>query len=770
MEPEITLPVAYGRGKNVRHWKPATVTWAELILWMGTPASKKDTEGYVLGTIVPTTRVHKPGEAPCLEIHRVKEGIESRCALTIDVDHPEADWLERMKKFPSLALMHTTFSSAPDASRYRLIIPLDRPVAPDEYITATKSMMQKLGPLEQFDPKSWEPQQFMYKPAAQQADWFLWYEYEGPVVKADDLLETFEKSLALRPMPTPSRTKRNPFEIDGVVGAFNRAYEDWDLLIEEYELPYSKVDESRYHLHGAKSEAGMGPVQGVAGLMYSHHAHDPAFGKTCSAFDLVRLHKYGDLDEAAKPQTPISNLPSHVAMLDLATTDHRVTAQLVGLDFDEVMDDDILTPDAWKLDLNRNRNGKIVDSSDNWITVRDNDAVFGCLYFNDLTMSIEADCDLPWRVVNDTNRVFRDTDYWEVLYHIERQYGTRMAKGYLDSLVETAAASRKRNPVADYLTELTWDGERRVEECLPGVEPTDFTRLVARKCMVAAVARMLDPGCKWDHTLVLFGPEGLGKSWWVDKMSRGWSSPLGKLDNKDTLLVMQRSWILLSDEGYSMRKADQDVLKDFLTRTNDVFRMPFEKETLLHPRHSVIWSTTNDEIFLRNQEGNRRFLIVKCAGQVDFDKITDHYVDQVWAEAVHLYRQGELLYLLQDESGKAFEERIKFTEEDALAGIVEEYLNRLVPGDWETMSVEKRQQWIFDRASGFVADGTEQILRVCSTQIWVEALGRRIGDHRRADLLEITNVLKKLEGWDNVGVRKLRGYGAQVTFIRKDML
>src|SRR5699024_12437129 len=88
-----------------------------------------------------------------------------------------------------------------------------------------------------------------------------------------------------------------------------------------------------------------------------------------------------------------------------------------------------------------------------------------------------------------------------------------------------------------------WDGTPRLEEALPGVVPTDYTRLVARKCLVAAVARVFDPGCKWDHTLIIYGEEGLGKTHWISRMSKGYTAPLGDIRSKDTLLSMQRSWI-----------------------------------------------------------------------------------------------------------------------------------------------------------------------------------------------------------------------------------
>src|SRR5690606_14523765 len=116
------------------------------------------------------------------------------------------------------------------------------------------------------------------------------------------------------------------------------------------------------------------------------------------------------------------------------------------------------------------------------------------------------DRDLPWRPLERGGATFSTVDRSALCHYIEREYGVRPMRTLMDELVSTTAQQRFVNPVRDYLQALTWDGEERVETCLPGVHPTDYTRMVARKAMVAAVARMLDPGIKWDHTLVLFGP------------------------------------------------------------------------------------------------------------------------------------------------------------------------------------------------------------------------------------------------------------------------
>ena len=208
---------------------------------------------------------------------------------------------------------------------------------------------------------------------------------------------------------------------------------------------------------------------------------------------------------------------------------------------------------------------------------------------------------------------------------------------------------------------------------------------------------MLQPGVKADNSLILVGGQGLGKTWWVDTMSRGWTCTLGPLQSKDTILAMSRSWIVTADEGFAMRKADSDALKQFITQTQDVIRLPYDRQDTSIPRRCVIWGTTNDPVFLRSQEGNRRFLIVNVERKADFDLYTDEYVDQIWAEAVHMYRNGKLTYLTDEEEAMASEVRASATEEDSLPGLIQAYLDTLVPEDWYQRPPEARSAWLMDQ-------------------------------------------------------------------------
>lgn len=740
MNDDLKFDIATAPDRASKHWKQGKTTWSALRAMVETtdPPQKKEAGNYLMGRLQPTAACaacRKKGLEVCMT--RTNRAVLSRSAITLDLDHDVPE------DFPTLVdtvlsgqayLLHTTFSSKPAEPRYRLIVPTSRSMEPEEFGSATRALMAKLGGTG-FDLSCDEPARYMFKPAASDPDHYQAWVVDGDLLSVDDLLTGFVDDLSARPFPRQHRNKRDPYELEGVIGEFNRAYQDdFAALVKQYDLPYAPAGSERWQLVGASAQAGMGEIEAGTGLYYSYHAHDPAYGQTCSAFDLVRIHRFGEADALLPANTPVNRLPSHEMMLDLASIDPLVLNERHAEFADH-------PEDSWQLDLERNkRTQKPLPSSHNLQLIEEHDPVLAGLRYNEIAFCTETEQDLPWRKMDDQGGpIITETDRGKFKRYLDLEYGIQIPASESDLLI--AAASRRRwfNPIQEYLNGLVWDGNPRVETCLPGVEPTPYTRLVARKSLVAAVARALNPGCKWDHTLVLVGPQGIGKTFWVEKMSRGWFGQLGRLDSKDTLLAMQRSWIMTSDEGHTLRKADSEAQKEFLTRTEDVFRLPYEKETTAHPRRCVVWGTTNDEVFLRQQEGNRRFLAVQCTGRLDFATFTDDFVDQVWAEAVSLYRAGERMYLDLDEAALAAETLEDHVEEDALVGILQAYVDN--PEDPQEA--------------------------VCTWQLWQHALGNFSQNPSKSDLLTLFNAMKKMPGWELHPKRQYIGtYGQQRVFHR----
>lgn len=792
-----SLQILWGNaGRETREWTPGVVTWADIVMEWTDPANlarAKDTTGYVFGTFI-ETRVNHNRSGPaelCTGYHRKRSAVVDRSAIVLDADYPEADFLDKVQdSFPYAALIHSTWSHTELNPRYRLIIPLDRPVERDDYERVAQVLMEDFG-VSQFDASAAIPNQFSYLPAAEDPDQFEALVLPGQPLPLDSLADrvpTYEG----RPRPHINRKKRDPFELPGIVGAFNRVYDDWDELIETFDLPYTAEGEGRYRFNGTHGAAGAGPIADMPGLWYSHHANDPAAHVACSAFDLVRIHQHGHLDEDAAPDTPVNRLPSYGAASTAAQADGEVEAEAERHSSAQISEDlrDAFGGDnAWDgedgdgedstggdpLDtqwlgrLQRNaRDSSIRDTMHNWDLLVAHDPVLRSLWFNDLTANVHADVFPPGRSAPDgvLNTAARDS----VRSYLERTYaGFKPSAARVDQVINDTSMARRRNLVRTWIEELPeWDGTPRVETSMPGVEPTPHSRMVLRKALVGAIARIMDPGCKWDHVLVLTGKEGLYKTTWVEKMANGWSDTLGAIDNKDTLLRMRSKWIMVAEEGHSLRKADNDAIKEFITRREDSYRTPYDRAPATYKRHNVIWMTTNDQTFLRRAEGNRRFLVLNVTRRFPAKVLTDEYIEQVWAEALYLYNNGEALFLSDEEAQMASSEREAYTEEDAQLGDISEYLETRVDGDWGEMFPEQRMRWLADVREGFRAEGDHAITEVCTRQIWAEAFGQTRPPQRK-DLLEITTVMQRMPGWTRApGRKRIKGYGQQVIYVRTE--
>lgn len=172
-----TLAIATAPKKDSKHWDQGEVTFAELVAWAENPADHKECGNYVLGTL----------KGP----RRNKESIVSRSAITLDADDADAELREDVKALPYVVLLHPTYSSAPDAPRYRIIIPLSRSVLPPEYRRIVTGLMDRLGP-GKFDPGSVQPERLMFKPSTQDEEHYLEHlllpDKGKPFAEADALL------------------------------------------------------------------------------------------------------------------------------------------------------------------------------------------------------------------------------------------------------------------------------------------------------------------------------------------------------------------------------------------------------------------------------------------------------------------------------------------------------------------------------------------------------------------------------------------------------
>lgn len=748
--------------RTSKQWFSATITWKEFVEGAQEPATKKDCGAYMAGKATSTWRKDSQ--------------VEYRTMVTLDADKAESDLPARVQGLGLTSLVHSTYNHTTDKPRYRVIIPLMGPgLTEEEYPRVAQGLMEALGK-EQFDTTCDQPKRIMYGPSAANPDQYEVYSYEAESASAQGLLERFGGFSA-----TPEHKrgpKTDPYELPGVIGAFNRLY-DMNRAVEEFGLPYEPVGENRWKYTDAKSTGGVCVYPD--GYVYSNHASDPAGGRALCMFDLVAMHKFQDLDKEA--DTPLNTAPKDRPSIQKAMQEFTeipdVKAEMTGVNINLRGKGE---PEDWVSKLHIHpKTGKTLNDVHNLRLLRKHDPVLSGLAYNKMSLATITHKDFPWRKVTPgKDDQLTNADRVEISDHIHYTYNMRQtSKERVNDVIDMVAQDHSFHPVEEYLEGLQWDGVSRIETWLPG-EVNAYKRSVGRLVAVQAVARMLEPGIKVDNCLILAGGEGLGKSWFIERMARGWTCTLGPIDRgsgRDTIMIMSRSWVAVADEGYSLKKADADNMKNFITRTHDEVRLPYARETQILPRRQVIWGTTNDPTFLRAQEGNRRFLIVNVTEKLDFDKYTSEYVDQVWAEAVHIWKESRDKYgvegnpalrLNDAEEEAAKEVRGEATEEEPLVGLIESYLETLVPENWERMPIDDRIRWLRSSEQGLVEPGTHRIERVCSLEIWRIALEGKEAKISRRDSLEIAEALRKIPGWESSGAKRASfpHFGQQRFFSR----
>ncbi len=228
--------------------------------------------------------------------------------------------------------MYSTHSHSPEKPRLRLVIPLARPVTPDEYAAIGRRVAADLG-IDQFDDTTYEPQRLMYWPSVAKDGEFIFKHQDEPWLNPEDVLARYEnwQDPSFWPESSRAQAKRqkladkqgNPLEKQGLVGAFCRTYTITAAIETFLSDVYERMGERRYTYIPGSTAGGL-VVYDDDTFAYSHHGTDPISGQLVNAFDLVRLHKFKELDDEAEPGTPVVRLPSYMAMIELAENDPRV--------------------------------------------------------------------------------------------------------------------------------------------------------------------------------------------------------------------------------------------------------------------------------------------------------------------------------------------------------------------------------------------------------------------------------------------------------------
>jgi len=413
---------------------------------------------------------------------------------------------------------------------------------------------------------------------------------------------------------------------------------------------------------------------------------------------------------------------------------------------------------------------------DNLMLILMNDPDCAGFAFNEMAGRIQVIGEMPWERP-EGNPFWRDADSSQLLVMLDKRY-VPFSKRNLDACFTKMADDRKFHPVREYLDALPpWDGVCRIETLLHRcmeADDTPYVRAVTRKVFAAAVARIYCPGTKFDSVLVLDGAQGIGKSS-VFRMLTGpeyYSETLSLTDMNDKAGAekLQGYWIAEIGELAGMKKADIEKVMAFLSTSDDMYRPSYGKVVESHPRQTVIIATVNGERgYLRDITGNRRFWVVKCLQKEPVRKFsfTPEERDQIWAEALYIWRNGEKLFLEGDllEASEAAQKEAM--EADDRVGLVEEYLNTKLPEGWDRMDLYERRNYLSDRNDPTRSKGIAVRTEVSNPEIWAECFGRAPADMKSADSFAIAAIMEQIPGWERTQERgTLPIYGRQRLYRR----
>lgn len=632
MENNRTLLISMAGTRKTKHWPRTELTWAEFVEKLKTPVRSIETlEEYLSYAKVKQDELKDVGGfvgGVFAGDIRKAAYVEGRDLLTLDLDNIPAgrteDILKRVAGLGCNAAVYSTRKHCGYKPRLRVIVPLDRTASADEYEPAARKLASLIG-IEFCDPTTFDVARLMYWPSCCRDSEYVCEVYDRPFCSLDGLLQMYGDWTDITQWPQVPGTdaverrrlakQENPTEKKGIIGAFCRTYSITQAMEKFIPGMYEPTAmDGRYTYTGGSTIGGAIVYDGDL-FLYSHHATDPCSGLLVNAFDLIRLHKFGDLDQEAKEGTPNSKLPSFMAMTRLASN------------------------------------------------------------------------------------------------------------------------------------------------------------AVMRKSLCAAVARAIVGAVKYDYLPIFTGPQGIGKSTFLSILGREWfSDSLTSFEGKEAAELIQGTWINEVGELTAMTTQETNAVKQFLSKTDDIYRAAYGRRTNKYPRRCVFFGTSNEEEFLKDMTGNRRFWPVDVGVHQAKKSVWNELpqeVDQIWAEAYMYWKMGEPLYMSREEEEMAVEMQESHRESSGKEGIIREFLERKIPSNWDSLSLMLRKQFL----SGNLRLGENIQLvdrsKVCALEIWTECFGGDARYMKRTDSREINQILSSLKGWKpNRSKRRYGPHGIQKGFER----
>lgn len=812
------LTVSLGKNRRAKSWNVDYPSWEEFAARLQVFEEKEVTpEEYHKMTPMQKADV-KDGPAFVGGFikgnRRTKDSVESRSLITLDADSIKSldDFLFDAEMFLADLnyVMYSTLSHRPNRPRLRIVIPMDQEVDADKHEAVARKVAGLIG-IEYFDRTTFDVNRLMYLPTKLKGADTLFMRGEGQVLEVDHILGMYDDWTDWsewdrhpdeeQKLSHMRQKKGDPLEKQGAIGVFNRTYSISEAIDTFLSDKYEQCDvKDRYTFAGGSTAAGL-VIYDNDTFATSNHSTDPISGQTVNAYDLVRIHKYGGMDEGTDNKGKIGKMPSDKAMKRLIDNDkgckrtyrHENGVNAISREFaDEEFSEEFAAqkaeikaamaettageehdPEAWADELTM-EDGEFLLTARNIELILSCGPMEGVIAYNDFSNSYVMRKPAPWITDKDTlDRFEREGSIpWtskedsRLRHFILGNYRVRAKELIQDAFINIALENRF-HPIKEYIESVEWDGKKRAESIfidMVGAEDSHYTRQVTRKILLAAVTRLYEAGAKFDQMVVLYGGQGIGKSTILERLAvkDSWfNSNLTSFESKHAGEHLQAGWIFEIGELSAMNKSDTEEIKAFLSKRADKYRPAYASTVEEFPRRSVFFGTTNDDSFLRDQTGNRRFWIIPTyqmpKGQTLWDKLKgdagDAYMHQLWAEVFTWYIDMEDL-LIDDEAREAAEEmQNDFVQDNPLAEELRVWINTPRPVD----------EWEDDEAE-------ELINAVCIKNVWHEFMGKEDKVIPWGSKREITTALQVIfkhdPDWTYKRV-KVGKYGQQRAYVRE---
>lgn len=706
---------------------------------------------------------------------RDNRNMHNRQLITIDCDKcpPGYDPLADFKKaYPhTAALIHTTAKHTPEAPRYRMIIPLAMPVAPIEAERLTGWIIRQMGDnaVKAADSKTTEPARCMFFPCCPLDGEYIYNKVDGEPLMGRWLLEQIptdyqDMTFHLQaPDQAYSGSLADPRTKSGVIGAFCRCFDIHGAKAAFLGDVYERVGANRYTYLNGTSWGGLIVYDGGM-YAYSNHSTDPAnTGHCLNAFDLVRLHQFGQDDTSYIQMVQwAEDLPAVRQIMDVQKHNEIMN------DYTDIAED--LTD--WRDAIRRNKNGSALTTPDNLYLIGVNDPEIHMVKYDEFQRRDITDNE---RFTGCNGGLVTDESLMKIARYLCEKYEGKFTKDNVADLLTATQKERAFHPVKEYIESEPWDGVKRLDEVLIkylGADDTPLVRAMTRKWFTAAVRRVYEPGCKFDNMLVLAGPQGCGKSTLLAMIAgeRGQyfdESVSFEMDEKQLTEHLTSAWILEFAELNGLKTArGESQAKAWMSKTKDQHRAAYHRTLEVHPRHCVFAGTTNERAFL-NDLSSRKFWVVDCQSTRTPAEWADEFAEdipQLWAEAYHYHIAGEHLFLKPELERQIREIQAAHNQvmDDPLLGLLRQFLDTPVPDGWYQRSATMRREYF--SGSAFPE---KKVPTRCRPYVSTAEIRNEMPGADKVDPRYIVKLMDATPGWQRAPHRRtVAGYGKQTVYDR----